>query len=888
MKTNKLFDEAVEQYNKGNYDACLNLLTSLMPIYLQTETWENYAQALYYTLECKYQKAEYGSAIVLWQQILPVLQNNLSIGAIFWVELHSVAGNIYGMLANYSEQIKCYQKALILASDKEKPSLYANIGWLYLKSKDYVKALDYLEMAYALFKQQNNQYEIVYVITQIAASLRHLDKLPQALTYYLEGKAIIEREKWIEDKQHKDIVAQLYQNIAKCYFELKDYELALAHYQTAQKYYEQMPQKSKNALYHNLGDLYHIQKQWNEAANYYTQALHESRRVYGEKHATTAHQYRALAAFYAQQNQYEQALSFYQKAICCVCSSFCNLSAKTNPIIIDVLWHYRLLEAVAGKASVFEQISNEQKEATNHIDNLQYALDAWLLADQLIDYLRRNFEAEASKLNFAQFAAKVYAQALNTAMALHKKQHKTALLYAFMFSEKTKAMVLLEKMENAKAKVTAQIPQKLLAEEQLLLQQITELNRKVQQQPNELSLRNAYFEAQQQHEQVLKQFKNDYPQYYQLQHEVQTVTVAQLQLLLQGTQTAIVEYCLTDTELHTWVITSNAHCVVSQLKPKLQHWIKQWQKAVKTMNLKEYITTSTELYDCLIKPIEPYLNNSNELIVIPQAELLYLPFQALLSKQLPNKPTYKNLPYLLLQYAIGYHYSASLLYSQNLIIAKSKTDNDSGSFWGLAPVQYGNADGLKDLPDAQLEVEEVAALFDARNKNACLALYNEASLANFMHQAKQYQYLLLSTHACYNSEAAEQTRILFSPYSNAYANTISVRQSDYCLFVEDTYNLQLQADLIVLSACESGLGTLISGEGMMGINRGFMYAGASNIVFTLERVPARYARLLIVELFKQILIGKNYRQALQIAQANLANIGQPPINWAFFCLIGKL
>ena len=84
-----------------------------------------------------------------------------------------------------------------------------------------------------------------------------------------------------------------------------------------------------------------------------------------------------------------------------------------------MLWHYRLLEAIAGKANIFEQLSQEQKDPQNSFDNLQYALDAYLLADQLIDYLRRNFEAEGSKLNFAQYAAKVYAQALNTTIALH-------------------------------------------------------------------------------------------------------------------------------------------------------------------------------------------------------------------------------------------------------------------------------------------------------------------------------------------------------------------------------------------------------------------------------------------------------------------------------------
>jgi CHAT domain-containing protein/tetratricopeptide (TPR) repeat protein len=881
---NEQLNKAIEQYTQGKYHNCLSLLTTIMPLYLQTEDWANYAQALHYILECKYQTTDYNEALILWQQTLPIIQMYCPPQTPIWVELYSVAGNIYGMLGNSNEQIKYYQLALTSASDQDKPSLYNNIGWVYLNNKDYTKALDYLLLAYTIFTQQDNQTAKLSVINLIAASFRHLNKLPKALEYYLEAKEIAQK---LPQNKNARILSDLYQNTAKCYFELKDYNLALAHYQTALSYYEQIPQKSKAAIYHNLGDIHKQQGQLNEAESYYTQALHEAQRVDGNKHANTAHQYRTLAAFYAQQNSYQQALQFYQDAVCCVCSSFHNPSPQINPNLNDVLWHYRLLEAIAGKANIFEQLSQKQKDTQNSFDNLQYALDAYLLADQLIDYLRRNFEAEGSKLNFAQYAAKVYAQALTTAIALHQYQHPTALDSAFMFSEKAKAMVLLEKIEDSKAKITAQIPQVLLDKEQSLLQQITQLNHKIQQQPTELHLRNAYFDLQQQHEQLITQFKHNYPKYYQLQHEIQTVTIDQLQLLLQGTQTAIVTYCLTDTDLHIWIIAPQNYYVVSQPKPDLQNLCKQWQKAVKTMNLKQYVTTSVALYNCLIKPIEQHLKNTKELVIIPEAELLYLPFQALLSNNLPEKCNYSNLPYLLHCYAIGYHYSATLLYNQSYTSNQSNViTNDAYSYLGIAPVLYGNVEAMKDLPDAQLEVDEVAQLFTAQRKTAHTTLYHDASLAQFKQMAKQYRYLLLSTHACYDNNAAEQTRILFSPFSQP--NILHPKQTDYCLFVNDAYNLQLQANLVVLSACESGLGELINGEGIMGINRAFMYAGASNLVFTLEKVPARYARLLIVELFKQILLGKNYRQALQIAQISLVNAIQPPLNWAFFSLICQI
>lgn len=181
METNKQqLHKAIERSTQGNYHNCLSLLTAIMPIYLQTEDWENYAQTLHYILECKYQTTDYNEALVLWQQTLPIVQTHCPTQTPIWVELYSVAGNIYGMLGNSNEQIKYYQLALVSASEQDKISLYNDIGWVYLNNKDYTKALDYLLLAYTIFTQQNNQTAKLSVINLIAASFRHLNKLPKA------------------------------------------------------------------------------------------------------------------------------------------------------------------------------------------------------------------------------------------------------------------------------------------------------------------------------------------------------------------------------------------------------------------------------------------------------------------------------------------------------------------------------------------------------------------------------------------------------------------------------------------------------------------------------------------------------------------------------------
>lgn len=877
------FEQALLLHQQGNYNNCLDLLNILLPIYWQNQEWETSAMLFHHLLECKYHTAAYQEALALWQQTSPILQTHLAEASHIWAGLYNVAGNIYGMLGNSKEQIKAYQKALAVVYEKDKPNLYGNIGWIYLNNKDYTKALDYLLLAYTLLEQQNKPIAKLSVINIIAATLRQLNKLSQALEYYKEGEAIAQT---LPRDGNIPLLAEFYQNIAKCYFELKNYAVALTHYQTALTYYGQMPQKSKAALYHNLGDIYLEEGQLEQAERYYEQAIYEAQRVYGNKHTSTAHQYRTLGTFYAQQKNYPKALEYYQNAVHCASTTFSNASPQNNPTLNDVLWHYRLLEAIEGKAIVFEQLSQHPAEQQDSITYLQYALNAYLLANELIDHLRHNFKAEGSKLNFAEYSAKIYGQALNVAFKLHHCQLPKALDHAFMFSEKAKAMILLEKIEDSKAKITAQIPQELLDKEQQLLQQMAYLHRKLQQKPNNLSFRNTYFETQKQHEQLLTQFKDNYPHYYQFQHDSQTVTITQLQQQINNPQTAIIEYCLTDTHLHIWVITQQNCYVVSQTKPDLQHLVKQWQKAVKTMNLKLYISAATTLYNILLKPIEQLLINTAELFIIPEAELLYLPFQGLLNNQLPEPANYKNLPYLLYDYAICYHYSATLLYTQTPMPNTISNPLNSYDFWGIAPIKYANIDNMKDLSDAQLEVQEVAQLFIDHNKTAHTAFHHNASLAAFKEKAKHYRYLLLSTHACYENETAEQTRIVFSPFDEA--NKTHTKQTDYCLFVNDAYNLSLQADLLVLSACESGLGELISGEGMMNLNRGFLYAGTNSLIYTLEKVPARHTRLLIAELFKQIIANKTYRHALQTAQSLLAQTGQPPANWVFFNLICQL
>ena len=105
----------------------------------------------------------------------------------------------------------------------------------------------------------------------------------------------------------------------------------------------------------------------------------------------------------------------------------------------------------------------------------------------------------------------------------------------------------------------------------------------------------------------------------------------------------------------------------------------------------------------------------------------------------------------------------------------------------------------------------------------------------------------------------------------------------------EVYNLDLDIDLLVLSSCESGVGKLVEGEGILSLARSFLYAGARNIVFSLWEIDDHYTRELMVEFYAQFLTQNsiNYPQALQAAQQKMIRQGIHPKHWAGIVMIGK-
>ncbi|MGD2035407.1 MAG: CHAT domain-containing protein, partial [Bacteroidales bacterium] len=194
------------------------------------------------------------------------------------------------------------------------------------------------------------------------------------------------------------------------------------------------------------------------------------------------------------------------------------------------------------------------------------------------------------------------------------------------------------------------------------------------------------------------------------------------------------------------------------------------------------------------------------------------------------------------------------------------------------------------LPYSQKEVVSIYKLFNKNERPARIYLFNEADESNFKKSLLSSKYTHVATHGFVNNSMPDMTFLAFSQSTVSKGLSLTSSDSeDNFLFAKEIYSLTLTSELVVLSSCESGLGKMMKGEGMMSMARAFSFAGAKNIVFSLFKVPDKHTKELMVNFYTYILDDKDYADALRKAKLNLItdNMNSLPLFWAGFIMIGK-
>ncbi len=339
---------------------------------------------------------------------------------------------------------------------------------------------------------------------------------------------------------------------------------------------------------------------------------------------------------------------------------------------------------------------------------------------------------------------------------------------------------------------------------------------------------------------------------------------------------------------------------------EMEELVEEIREALKRPGRREfarYVSAARRLYDAVILPAADRLAGKKRLLIAPDGALYYLPFELLLSSQAntEGRAVYKEQPFLLRQWAISYIPSAGVLASLESGKARAEPlSSEAKQFIAFADPVYppaGKADyneasrvarslagrdrfRLERLSDSGREVKSIAAAFEP--ESAIIYLRQEAREENVKNNPdlSRARRIHFAAHGLISEPEPE--------YSGLVLSLDEDHAEDGILQVYEIFDLRLTADLVVLSACRTGLGKKLRGEGVIGLSRAFLYAGASSVVVSLWQVADKSTADLMVR-FYQGMEGENDKSE-SLRQAKLKMIESSPYShpyyWAPFILIG--
>jgi CHAT domain-containing protein len=190
---------------------------------------------------------------------------------------------------------------------------------------------------------------------------------------------------------------------------------------------------------------------------------------------------------------------------------------------------------------------------------------------------------------------------------------------------------------------------------------------------------------------------------------------------------------------------------------------------------------------------------------------------------------------------------------------------------------------FRELAYSDAEVMGIAGEFTKRDLQAQAFVNGTATEENFKRTAPHFSYLHVATHGFVNERDPSRSALVFAQPGD------TASREDGVLYAAEAYNLRLNADLVVLSSCESGIGRFVAGEGVYALMRGFLYSGARNIIYSLWQVMDHHTSELMQFFYDGVLKGWRFGKALQMAKIQMLSRDRTafPFAWAGFVLIGQ-
>jgi len=785
----------------------------------------------------------YYSLAITLKQHLPQLQDSLLF------KLYLFSGQIYFSQNKLDSALGYFKKAELI-QHKYTTALLAgerlnnSFGVLYFQEGNYRQAANYFRKATEMLNKKDKYFIDFFVNYNInyATTLFKLENYDSAysilkslLPYNIHLNEIINNIGLIEAGKGN------FRNALKQFHKVRYYN------------------KLDIGLANDIATSWFGIRQYDSAENYLTLALNENKK-YNGIHSGVDHglTYKISGDLKAALNSYNDALLYYQKALVQFYPSFKDSSILSNPQKFSGVFSYiNLFHTLLAKAGAFHALYFK----SGNISWAKEELQTFITSLNLLDYIEKVYESDEARLFLEKSRYLIHDKPIEIAFGLYRETHDIVFLeQAYTIDQRTKATLLAF---NDRRNQVIQPASKILREELSLKKTITRLSLSAQTLTDVVqieTINRQIHDLEIRLSKVQEAIAREYPS-----AGISIPSVKTLQQQLLDPATMIVSYHLAKDKLTTFIVTkSNFKASQQIIYPAFRNDINSLVSRLHNhTDSVSSIPYEQKISAVLLQDIDE--KNYPSLIIIPDDELNYLPFECLKKKD----------KYLIELVSVQYQYSTSLL-------KKELTDFKKSSSVSFAPF----SDQLyKD------SLYSFARLYYSSNEATDLTgvtfLNRQATKQRFLTSLSGGDIIHLATHAVATDSSENSSYVVFAPWGQS-------RSADYLLYNQEIYNLNMRNNkLIILSACETGYGKLIKGEGVMSLSRAFAYAGCPDIITSLWKADDEATAFITGQIHLNLSKGHSIARSVQEAKKAYLADGKvnprrkDPAYWANLIFIGN-
>ena len=762
-----------------------------------------------------------------------------------------VFGNLKKSINQYENALNYYQNNKIKNYDITTYCLKP-LGNNYTRIGDFERAEELFKYTIALATLNNNNQNLVTAYLNYSIVLQTLQKNKKAIDLLNKSLLI----KGISTFNQNKIKSA----IAKNYYLLTNYNKALTLLNKL-NYNNYQNQITKSLCYFKLNNL-------DKATTILLNTI-KTDSLANISNREMAKTHTILAAINFEKTKYKAALNNYKNALAYLIpnANKINNNFKTT----DLFAENTLLDIFDGKANVYLKLNQFKKAVSNYN-----------LAVKVTSLLQQAQSSQQAKIISQQNNRKRIEKIISIYYKQYKETNNISYIEsAFKSVEITKSKVLLEKLYGNSFKNNI-LEDSLIIAEKKLIKKKANLSQKINAEKLKRNnaninlvkkLINNKAKTTTKLEVLKQQIAIKYPF---ISNGLDSISILNIQERLLEKNQLLIEYF--DTEKHLYIFSITKNQVIkwrrinkdndynNSLQKYINIFVNENGNPLKT-NIDSYLKSAYFLYNKLLKP---ELDNNAEynVTLILDGKLNFVAFDALLTKQ-TTYTSFKNLPYLLFAKSLNYGYSIQILAKQKSNNTKSKKNK---SILGVFPYFEDNYRGLQELHYTLDERESVT-----KYTNFLILDKAKASKKQFLKNANKFDILHLSTHAT----------------AGNFEEPAHIEFRDKTLYLPEIYGLNLQSDLLVLSACETGIGKLQKGEGTMSLARGFLYAGIKNLIVSQWKVNDKSTSILMHNFYTNYKYNNNITSSLHQAKIDylkddkIPNLKKTPYYWSGFVFIGN-